>query len=286
MLMRDRLLARMADFCGPPDYQALVRDVLGVKNAPPELARRLVAQALVVEDRREAWETAGERIVSSAPCRPGVYVLRDERGTALYVGKAISLRRRLRTHFAPRRWRSVKPELARAVGAEWQEVGSELEAIVREAALIDELHPVVNVQTAPPRLETRALPTALVRDVVVVAPSVDADSVELVAARADGGCLLERTGRGAVDVIRHAKVLNRFFQTSARTPPRPLGPFAPLVFSWLAGRGQKATRLDPHEAPSARVLASALGAIIADEDLFRDRIVVVHSRFRPTPKRP
>lgn len=286
MLMRDRLLARMSESGGRPDYSALAREVLGVRNAPLELARRLVAQALVVEDRRERWRLVGERVVASGPCSPGVYVLRDERGAALYVGKAISLRRRLRTYFAARRWRSVKAELARAVGAEWHEVGSEIEAIVREAALIHELRPIVNVQTAPPRLETRALPSALVRDVLVVVPSADSESVELVAARQDGACLLQRTRKSGEDLSAHTKGLWRFFRATSDGESATLGPLAPLVFSWLAGRGERATRLDPHEAPSARALASSLGTLIADEELFRDRIVVVHSRFRPTPKRP
>jgi hypothetical protein len=286
MLMRDRLLARMSGSGSRPDYSALVRDVLGISNAPPELARRLVAQALVVGDRREAWQLVGQRIVAAAPCGPGVYVLRDERGAVLYVGKAISLRRRLRTHFAPRRWRTVKAALARAVSAEWQEVGSELEAIVREAALIHELQPVVNVQTAPPRQETRAVPSPLVRDTVVIAPSMDPDSVELVAARADGGCLVQRTRRSGEQLPEHAKGLKRFFRARRGAEPTSLGPLAPLVFSWLAGRGQQATRLDPHEPGSSRALAAALGRLVADEELFRDRIVVVHSGFRPTPKRP
>ena len=40
---------------------------------------------------------------------PGVYVLKDADGRALYVGKAVNLRRRLRAHFADRRWRALKP---------------------------------------------------------------------------------------------------------------------------------------------------------------------------------
>ena len=116
-----------------PDHQRLAAEVLGIRNAPPELARRLVAQALVVEDRRDAWRRAGERIAAAAPATPGVYVLRDDEERALYVGKAINLRRRLRAHFADRRWRGLKAPLARVADAEWQEVGSEIEALLREA---------------------------------------------------------------------------------------------------------------------------------------------------------
>jgi len=62
--------------------------------------------------------------------------------------------------------------MSRAAAAEWREVGSELEALLREAALIHELQPPVNVQTGAPGLETRAVPRALVRDILVIAPSV------------------------------------------------------------------------------------------------------------------
>src|SRR6202030_1358727 len=100
MLLRDRLRARIAEMGDAPDHQRLAADVLGIRGAPPELARRLVAQALVLEDRRDAWRLAGERICRDAPATPGVYVLKDADGRALYVGKPTNLRRRLRAHFA------------------------------------------------------------------------------------------------------------------------------------------------------------------------------------------
>src|SRR5207237_117451 len=103
-----------------PDHQRLAAEVLGIRNAPADPARRLVAQALVVEDRQEAWRRVGERIAAAAPQAPGVYILRDENGRALYVGKAVNLRRRLRAHFAQRRWPAVKAAMARAAAADWE----------------------------------------------------------------------------------------------------------------------------------------------------------------------
>src|SRR5262245_60273193 len=96
-----------------PDYSRLAADVLGIRGAPPDLARKLVEQALVVEDRRAVWRRAGERIVREAPAAPGVYVLKDAADRAVYVGKAVHLRRRLRAHFAERRWRAIDAEMAR-----------------------------------------------------------------------------------------------------------------------------------------------------------------------------
>jgi predicted GIY-YIG superfamily endonuclease len=272
-MLRDKLQARLAE-PGAPDYTQLAAEVLGIRNAPPELARRLVQQALVVEDRQDAWRAAGERIARGAPSSPGVYVIRDEAGMVLYVGKAVNLRRRLQAHFAPRRWRGLKAAMSRAAHAEWTEVGSELEALLREAALIDELRPLVNVQIGEPALTTRGLPDALVRDVIVVVPSIEDDSAELVAARPAGDWMIQRTRRNGADLAVHAHRLHRFFQSFFRTRSRERpagGALAPIVYSWLAGRGRSATRLDPHEA-SPRQLRARLAALLKDERLFRERL--------------
>lgn len=272
-MLRDRLIARLNEMGAEPDYVRLAHEVLGIRNAPPALAKRLVSQALVVEDRRDVWVRTGERICAAAPQTAGVYVLRDAEGLVLYVGKAINLRRRLRTHFAPRRWRGLKVALARAAQAEWHEVGSELEALLREAVLIRDLQPVVNVQVGPPGVERRVIPAALARDVIVLLPSVESGCAEVVAARVDGGWMQLRVARGGdtTDVV--ADCLFRFFRA-------PLGeredqsPLAPIVFSWLAGRGVAATRLDPYDSETASALATRLGSFLRDSLLFTERLEV------------
>ena len=276
-------MARMAEMGLEPDHQRLAAEVLGIRNAPSDLARRLVSQALVIEDRREAWRHAGERICAGAPQAPGVYVLRDETGRPLYVGKAINLRRRLHAHFAERRWRGVKAALARVANAEWEETGSELEALIREAELILALDPVVNVQIGPPDASTRDIPPALTRDVIVVVRSVEPDSAELIAARADGGWLIQRTRRGGAGLAVHSAQLIRFFRRGPRARDAGL---APIVFSWLAHRGAGQSRIDPHDVRSPRELRARLSVLLADERLFTERIVVLDSTFRSASKRP
>jgi len=272
-MLRDRLRARMAEMGGALDHQRLAAEVLGIRGAPPDLAERLVAQALVLEDRREAWRRAGERICREAPAAPGVYVLRDSDGRPLYVGKAANLRRRLRAHFAERRWRAIKPMMARAADADWREVGSDLEALLHEAMLIRTLEPAVNVQTGAPDLGAREIPRALRRDVLVLMPSSEADSVELVAAAVDGRSMLQRTRRSGDDLAVHTQRVMRFFRSPlARASSSGDAALAPIVFSWLAHRGERATRIDPHEVRSPRDLRALLAALFRDERLFRERL--------------
>jgi predicted GIY-YIG superfamily endonuclease len=273
-VLRDKLLARLREMGEAPDHRRLAAEVLGIRGAPEALARRLVSQALVLGDRKEEWRRVGERICAEAPNAPAVYVLRDPEGLALYVGKAVNLRRRLRTHFTERRWRATKPALARAADAEWRLVGSELEALLVEARLIDEMQPIVNVQIAAPELRTRAVPPALAADVLVVVPSIEEDSVELVGARIDGGWMIQRTRRSGADLAVHAARIRHFFRVSERQSGRASVPLAPIVFSWLAGRGASATRLDPHGVGSTRALRMQLSALFGDERLFAERLVI------------
>jgi len=106
----------------------------------------------------------------------------------------------------------------------------------------------------------------LVRDVVVVAPSVEADSAELVCARADGGWFIQRTRRNGADLAVHTKRMLRFFVSPLRRG-FDRAPLAPIVFSWLADRGAGATRLDPHDN-----LRRRLAAVLRDEELFVARV--------------
>jgi predicted GIY-YIG superfamily endonuclease len=274
-MLRDKLLARLREMGDTPDHRRLVSEVLGIHGAGEALARRLVAQALVLEDRRENWRRAGERVCREAPAAPAVYVLRDHEGTALYVGKAVNLRRRLHAHFAARRWKATRPPLARAVDADWELVGSEIEALLKEADLIERLRPPANVQVGPPQMAARTIPAALVRDVIVLARSIEHDSVELVAARTDGRWMMQRTRRSGADLAVHATRLRRFFSRNGVV--RRGGPttrLAPIIYSWLAGRGSSATRLDAADVRSTRDLRARLAALLADERLFADRLVI------------
>jgi predicted GIY-YIG superfamily endonuclease len=205
-----------------------------------------------------------------------VYIFRDADDRALYVGKAANLRRRLQAHFADRRWRTVHPAVARVAYVECQISGSELEAMLREATLIAELKPAANVQIGEPAQRTRAVPATLVRDVVVLLPSIDPQSVNVVAARASGDVLLQRAERGGSGLAETADVLWEFFEraTNESEASSRLA-LAPLVFSWMAGRGRHATRIDPHDSGSAAEIAARLAALFNDKSLFVERLLHV-----------
>ncbi len=89
-----------------------------------------------------------EQTLSALPDAPGVYSMLGEGDRILYIGKAISLRNRVRSYFqdsaahAPRTERMVE----RVCDVRWIVVNNEIEALILEANLIKRHQPPFNVR--------------------------------------------------------------------------------------------------------------------------------------------
>jgi len=86
-------------------------------------------------------------LLAGLPTTPGVYFFRGQKGEILYVGKAKSLRPRVRSYFRQDPSHSIKTqELVRRVASlDTIVVGSEAEALILEANLIKEHQPRFNI---------------------------------------------------------------------------------------------------------------------------------------------
>ncbi|RMG60724.1 MAG: excinuclease ABC subunit UvrC [Deltaproteobacteria bacterium] len=86
-------------------------------------------------------------VFDSLPEKPGVYIFRDSRGRALYVGKAKNLRNRVRSYLRPGSdGRERIPRMVEeAVDLEWVITESENEALLLENNLIKKHRPPYNV---------------------------------------------------------------------------------------------------------------------------------------------
>src|SRR4051812_45560591 len=80
------------------------------------------------------------------PKSPGVYLMKDDKGRVIYVGKASSLRDRVCSYFQPStKLESLKAELIQHVGDfETLETESEVEALLAENRLIKDIQPRFN----------------------------------------------------------------------------------------------------------------------------------------------
>lgn len=89
-----------------------------------------------------------EGILSTLPAKPGCYLMKNAEGTIIYVGKAISLKNRVRSYFhADSSHDNKTRRLVREIAdIEWIVVGSELEALILEMNLIKRHRPKYNIK--------------------------------------------------------------------------------------------------------------------------------------------
>ena len=85
--------------------------------------------------------------VAQLPVQPGVYLFQDAAGKILYVGKAISLRHRVKSYFLESRWQDAKTgSLVREIAdLDFIVVDNEREALALENNLIKQHKPKFNV---------------------------------------------------------------------------------------------------------------------------------------------
>ncbi len=116
-------------------FAQLAYDERGSEAFTAALTHQLKSQALPPHLDLEELEQIGNT--------PGVYIFKDEMHQPVYVGKSISLRKRVLSHFQSTLPREVK--LSQSTHhVETVPTGSELAALLLESKLIKELKPIYN----------------------------------------------------------------------------------------------------------------------------------------------
>jgi excinuclease ABC subunit C len=87
-------------------------------------------------------------ILDTLPLKPGCYLMKDENGKVIYVGKAINLRNRVRSYFhsGGRNHPRIQQLVLNIANIEWILVDSELEALILEMNLIKKFRPHFNIR--------------------------------------------------------------------------------------------------------------------------------------------
>lgn len=130
------ILGRFLDHLAMEHGLTLVKEVLRFQNRSYRALKK----------SSKALQRIREHMLPSLPDRPGVYFMKDGRGTIIYIGKARSLRNRVRSYFNA--IEAHPPRIRQLVDAvrtiAWEETGSELGALLLESKLIKEHQPRFN----------------------------------------------------------------------------------------------------------------------------------------------
>jgi DNA polymerase III subunit epsilon len=119
-----------------------------LRVATAELGAQVVqAQALALLQGSAVVPPQLETEIASVPNTPGVYLFYGDGPLPLYVGKSVTLRARVMSHFQAASTQSKEMRIAQEIKRiEWRETAGELGALLLEARLVKELQPVFNRQ--------------------------------------------------------------------------------------------------------------------------------------------
>jgi excinuclease ABC subunit C len=111
-------------------------DRRGITAAAEEDHLPLASEAISLEEKLEAL-----------PAKPGVYQFKNKEGRVLYVGKAVSLRNRVRQYFQKSRTPDARLDamISKIADLEVIVTDSEIEALILEANLVKQHNPRYNV---------------------------------------------------------------------------------------------------------------------------------------------
>jgi len=68
----------------------------------------MIISRKIQEKKRQMMNKEVQEVLDKLPGSPGVYIMRNKSGTVIYVGKAISLKNRVRQYFQPSNWKIPK----------------------------------------------------------------------------------------------------------------------------------------------------------------------------------
>jgi len=97
-----------------------------------------------LRQRSENFEAAKAK-AHALPLNPGCYLMKDENGNVIYVGKAKSLRRRVSQYFLPNRDRKTQALVEKIRDIDHVITGNDYEALILENNLIKKYNPHYNI---------------------------------------------------------------------------------------------------------------------------------------------
>ncbi len=217
--------------------------------------------------------------LAGLPRVPGTYRFFDAEGTLLYVGKSRNLHQRVNSYFREGYERAARVQaLVDAVHRiEVEPVGSDLEAVLREAADIRKKDPTRNVQR---RIHLGMDREDRLRSILILEPATG--PFVLWAYLLRDGRLLGRVGIGprGGGLRRIERVLETRFFSYVPGPTDLPGPDldVELVVRWLASHRDRVVAFDPTHLRSSREVIARLRAFLARGGPFEPDGTPIHVR--------
>ncbi len=194
----------------------------------------------------------GRDFLRSLPKGPGIYRFLDREGNLLYIGKSRNLHSRIGSYFNQSSGRSerVRALLRDLFDIQVEPAGSDLEAMLREAARIRSDHPARNRQR---EIHPRAGFASRLRSILIIEPAAPPAVLNVYLIR--DGRLLRKVpvGPRGGGIKQIERTLEDHFFCAVAGPTPVTGPDVDVevVARWLAANRERAVAFDPTDFPTS-----------------------------------
>lgn len=209
--------------------------------------------------------------IKNLPTKPGIYLMKDGQGKIFYVGKAKNLRSRVESYFVNRFEMDEKGKsiLDRIVDLTYEQVGSELEALLLENRYINEFQPDLNVQVKIHSLDVSKYQH---RQIVVFLPGKT--EVEIVLFFVDGIGNLKRVviNRLKPNWPELTREVKHFFFDPSKKESNFSADQIEIFWRWVAVQQEKINFIDMVSCGALEKCLELLKRYWSDEGLLIDKI--------------
>lgn len=118
------------------------------QKAMAEFGAEQLGKAISIITKRPSLPVNISReTIAAIPNNPGVYIFYGDEGVPLYVGKSVTLRDRILSHFSADHSNTKEMKITQNINSiETIETPGELSALIKESQLVKELQPIFNSQ--------------------------------------------------------------------------------------------------------------------------------------------
>jgi len=209
--------------------------------------------------------------IKNLPTTPGVYLMKDRQGQIFYVGKAKNLRSRIESYFVNRFEMDEKGKtiLERIFDLDYEQVGSELEALLLENQYINQYQPDLNTQI---KIHPLDLSKYQRRQIILFLPGLAEHEIVLFFVNGVGNM-----GRAVINRLKpNWQALMREVKQFFFDPPKKKSSFSvdqiEILWRWFAVQQEKINFIDIATCGNLDACLELMKKYCADDRLFLDKI--------------
>jgi hypothetical protein len=209
--------------------------------------------------------------IKNLPQKPGVYLMKDRQGRIFYVGKAKNLKSRIDNYFINRFEMDEKGKsiLERIFDLTYEQVSSELEALLLENRYINEFQPGLNTQL---KIHPLDISKYKKKRIILFLPGTTEN--EIVLFFVDG---VDNMGRATINRLKpNWQALKREVNHFFFDPPNKKSSFSveqtEILWRWFAVQHEKINFIDIATCGNLDACVELVKKYCADDRLFLDKI--------------